>query len=286
MRKTLNSLRVSPSLVSIPERVTLLRQTESPLCPFNSKLIYTSLLESPALQLDTKIFNSLMNHSLLYYNTIESKSCSLLERKQNVYDTIMNYVSDMTHLKVPLDGTTYSLLIQVNQEILGNTEECISLFREASAANLALHPADTYARIIDILVDREVSYEKASSESSGNPQALSKSQVWEVYSSLKRANIVPSFSLFSSLINAFTHLKAGREVKKIYSTVQRLAGLYPEQFGSNFWPASLYVAVLNAISTVHVDIGGKAGDEKVVNKLMYLIRKKELAIDGYALDYN
>jgi hypothetical protein len=43
------------------------------------------------------------------------------------------------------------------------------------------------------------------------------------------------------------------------------------------WPSSLYVAVLNSLAKTRVPIPG--GDERVVNRLMYLIRKGDLTMN-------
>jgi hypothetical protein len=134
MRKQLTALQVSPSLLPLSERIQLLRQSTTPLAPTQASAIYHSLLQTPAFSLDTKIFNSMMSHSLLYHRNSLKDDTSINEvdedeRNREVLDSIMNLLSDMTHLELPHDGTTYSLLIQANLDLTSNKDECITLFR-------------------------------------------------------------------------------------------------------------------------------------------------------------
>jgi hypothetical protein len=69
--------------------------------------------------------------------------------------------------------------------------------------------SDAYATIIDLLIAKSA---RAIDNTTSTEAPIGKSSIWEIYSAVKKASVRPGFTLFTSLIRAFTHLNAGAQV--------------------------------------------------------------------------
>jgi len=242
----LDLFSTAPSLLSLADKLEILASAAT-LTVSQSQLdaLYLSLMRTPLpFSLSTIHYNYLIKHALA--NT----------PSESLIDAVMRYIDDMSHLDLTYDGTTYSLLIQAYES---KPTEMWELYDQARSVSMPLLPK-TYTNLI-----------KAAS----NDPNSGKSKIWEIYSALKKAHTKPSLELFEELIRAFTKLRDAKAIRKIYTTLTRLSGMreYKAEFANEIWPGSLYAAILTAIA----ECG--AGDQRLINKLMYLLRSQRMDID-------
>ncbi|KAJ3378236.1 hypothetical protein HDU92_007564 [Lobulomyces angularis] len=181
---------------------------------------------------------------------------------------VQEFIINLKELNLEFDAVTYSLLVHLNFYVK-NFEECFQLFNEAKALNLPLLTS-AYVALIKILNKKFETNEDKEDDIN-----LNKSKIWEVYTALGKAGVSPSIKLYEEMLCSFNNLKYPKGIKKIYQTLTSLSGQksFEKVFGKDQWSSKIFTALLENLSETGF------GDEKLLNKLLFLIRIKSLQMD-------
>ena len=216
-----------PKLLGIQDTIILLNSnlSHSQFTPFYKHLLTSNI-----------------TLSTLHYNLLLKSASNL-----NDSDTFMNLLDDMKTLQIPLDGESYSQMILLNYN-QSNFSTVIQLYNESRDLKYPL-TIEAYIKTLKSM----------------DSIMITKSQVWNVFSTIKAVKVEPNLEFMFTIISYFNQLKDPKAAHKIYSILKRMEDT--PGFEIDKWDDKLFAACVDTACLIGTD-------DSLINRIMFQQRKR------------